>query len=77
MTVVAMVVVVLAGPFLAAFAFWMFTWRAIDARKGRDRVRDGYLGGLAVLLAIDVLLVFAFLWAIVVFNCHAGYECPF
>jgi hypothetical protein len=31
---------------------------------------------LVLLVLVDIGLMIVFLWAIAVYNCHGGYECP-
>jgi hypothetical protein len=72
MNLLAFLVVIGAIPFAVGTAA-LRQWRHVpeDARPSA-----GWRSALVVLLVIDTLLALAFLWAMAVFNCHGGYECP-
>lgn len=42
-----------------------------------DRPGWGWSAALVLILLADVVLVLAFLLAILVYDCHGAYDCPF
>ena len=70
MDILLLVIAVLAAIFGAA----AFGLAPVDA-AGRTREPE-LVGLVAVLAAALIPLALVFLWALVVFSCHGGYECP-
>jgi len=65
-------VVVMGGVVLAFVGAALLS----TSRSGADRPETGLAVTLALLVASLVALVPMFLWALAVFDCHGGYECP-
>jgi hypothetical protein len=66
-------VVVMGGVVLAFVGAALLS----TSRSGTARPETGLAVTLALLVAALVPLVPMFLWALAVFDCHGGYECPF
>lgn len=72
MSLLVFLVVIGAIPFGVGTAL-LRRWRHVpeDARPSA-----AWRSALVAVLIADTVLALAFLWAIAVFNCHGGYECP-
>jgi hypothetical protein len=67
---------VLALPFAAGAALFAGAVRVWRSLRPDDRPSGGWLALLAVVLLADGVLLLAFWWIVLVFDCHGGYECP-
>jgi hypothetical protein len=68
---------VLTLPFLVAVGVIAACVRVRGSLAPAERPSPAWMLALVVVVLLDAFLVLAFAFAVVVFNCHGGYECPF
>jgi hypothetical protein len=68
---------IIGTPLAIATAIAGYGWVLRHSLPATKRPSWGWTAALAVLLIADAVLVLGFFFAILVYNCHARYECPF